>query len=100
MNRKGNGKGSRLIRMVNTFADQRDQVGLVQALGSVAEEFDCELKAVAEAIFPYISEYERSALFAMRDILKGAQFIYKCRVRRGLSASRMKKYRYRTFLAA
>ena len=95
MNKKRYKKDSRLIRMVNSFAENRDQYGFSQALENVAEEFMVDLKTVAEAIFPYLSEYERSAMFALKDMLVGAQFIYKARVRRGAPASRMRRYALR-----
>jgi len=93
-------KGSRLIRMVNAFAERRDEVGLIRALEDVAETFNRDMKDVAEAMFPYLAEYERSTLLAMKNMFVGANFIYKCRVRRGMPASKMRRYRYRTFLVA
>ena len=85
-------KGSRLISMVNTFAHYAEEDETFMALSKTAREFGCRSVEVAEAVFPYLSDKERTRLFNLRRILPGAKFIYRCRVTRGIPVSRMSRY--------
>lgn len=83
---------SRLLKIVETYVHYTEMDQTSTALWRTANEFGCSKVDVAEAVFPYLSSKQRDHILALRNSLFGAKFIYSCRVRPGIPASRMMRY--------